>query len=119
LVNKAFCQAGSVHRGYIHGAVVDNTWGGGDWLKHLRRVTTQEHQLVLDKIAKFVHEFLIPFLLVHPLSPFHPFCNESMRPIKHHPLLKAELGLSLRLQLHRAIIKLIEYFTVLFSGIFL
>jgi hypothetical protein len=27
-----------------------------------------------------------------------------MRPIKHHPLLEAELGLSLRLQLHRTVI---------------
>ena len=99
--------------------MVDDTWGGGDWLKDLRRVTTKEHQLVLDQIAKFVHELLIPFLLVHPLPPFHPFSNKGMRPIKHHPLLEAELGLSLRLQLHRAVIQLIEHFTVLFSGLIL
>ena len=84
--------------------MVDDTWGGGDWLKDLRRVTTQEHQLVLDQIAKFVHELLIPFLLVHPLSSLHPFGYKRMRPIQHHPLLEAELGLSLRLQLHRTVI---------------
>ena len=97
--------------------MIDETWG--DWLKDLRWVTPQEHQLILDQIAKFVHELLIPFLLVHPLSPFHPFSNKRMRPIQHHSLLEAELGLSLRLQLHRAVIKLVKHFSVLFFGVIL